>query len=171
MCVASNIASGDPPRLSRPARQPPIERHAAFCDYKWLPGDDPFVERFVKPRALFRQNPIPHSDACVSQFDDTSAGVPRVYVSRADNYVFNTGADYRICAGGSASRGRARLQRDIQRGARWHGRTEIAQTLNLSVIAPRFPMVSFRYYSIVDDQHRSYSWIWARQAVRLFRLV
>src|SRR5438874_1058794 len=57
MCIASSIASGDPSRLTRWARQPPIERHAALCDYKWLPRHDPFVERVVKPRALFRQSP------------------------------------------------------------------------------------------------------------------
>jgi hypothetical protein len=93
MCVAPSVASGDPPGVTRRASQPTIDRHAALCDYKWLPGDDPFVESFVKPRALFRQNPIPHYDACVSQFDNTCAGVPRIQVYRAYDYVFKSSFD------------------------------------------------------------------------------
>jgi hypothetical protein len=97
--------------------------------------------------------------------------VPRISVNPADHYVFNASADYRICAGSSAARCRARLQSNVQRGARGHGRTEIAETLNLSVIATCFPMVSFRYYSIVDDQNSSNSWIRARLTKRLFCLL
>jgi hypothetical protein len=102
---------------------------------------------------------------------DAFAGVPRVYVNRADNDISNTCAKYRICAWSSAPCCRARLQSNEQRGARGHGRTEIAETLNLSVIATRFPMVPFRYYSIVYDQNRSNSRIRARLAERLLCLV
>jgi hypothetical protein len=88
MCVAASIASGDPSGLTRGTCQSSIERHTAFCDYKGLSGDDPFVERFIKARAFFCQNPVPHSDACLSQFDNASAGVPRIRVGRAYDYAF-----------------------------------------------------------------------------------
>jgi hypothetical protein len=102
---------------------------------------------------------------------DAFARVVRIYVYRADHYVFNASADYRICAGSSAARCRARLQSNEQCGARGHGRTEIAETLNLSVIATRFPMVSFRYYPIVHDQNRPNSRIRARLPERFFCLL
>jgi hypothetical protein len=95
---------------------------------------------------------------------DAFAGVARIYVNRADNHVSNTSVEYRICARSSAPRSRARLERDVQRGARRRGRAKIAETLNLSVIATRFAMMSFRYYSIVYDQNRSNGWIRARLA-------
>src|SRR5207247_2676950 len=138
MCPAPSVASGDPPRLTRRASQPPIERHAALCDNKWLPGGDPFVERFVKPRALFGQNPIPHSDACVSQFDDTSARVPRIHVCRAYDYVLNLSLDNRIGARRSAPSCRTRLQSYVKRSMRGNRRAKIAQTVNLTMRAACF---------------------------------
>src|SRR5881398_2160162 len=146
MCIASSIASGDPSRLTRWARQPPIERHAALCDYKWLPRHDPFVERLVKPRALFRQNPIAHSDACASQFGDTSAGVPRIQVCGAYDKLFESSLDYRIGARRSAPSCRTRFQSYIKRGTRWNPRAEIAQAFDLSMRAPCFSMMSPRHY-------------------------
>ncbi len=168
MCVAPSVASGDPPRLNRRASQPSIERHAALCDYKWLPRHDPFVERFVKPRALFCQNPIPHSDACVSQFDDTSAGVPRIQVCRAYDYVFKSSLDYRIGARRSAPGCRTRLQSYVKRSTRGNRRAEIAQTFNLSMRASCFSMMSFRHYPIINHQDGSDGGIGTCPAERLF---
>jgi hypothetical protein len=135
-----------------------------------VPGDNPLVKSLIKLRAIVRQNALSDIHTCISQLHDAVAGVPRIYVNRADNNISNTCAKYRICAWCCAPRGRARLQSNEQRGARGHGRTEIAETLNLSVIATRFPMVPFGYYSIVYDQHRSHSWIRAGLAKRLFCL-
>jgi hypothetical protein len=161
----------DPARLDRRPRQSAIKRHPTLCDDKRAPSDNPLVESLIKPHAVLGQNALSHIHTRISQLHDAFAGVPRVYINRADNYVFNASADYRICAGSSAPCCRARLQSNEQRGARGHGRTEIAETLNLSVIATRFPMVSFRYYSIVDDQNSSNSWIRARLTERLFCLL
>jgi hypothetical protein len=102
---------------------------------------------------------------------DAFAGMPRVYVSRADNYLFNASAEYRVCARSSTPCGRTRFQSHVQRGACRHGRAEIAEALNLGVIATRFPVVPFRYYSIFYHQDRSNSRIRTRLAERLFCLV
>jgi len=149
--VAPGGRPGDPARLDWRLRQSAIERHPALCDDERAPSDNPLVESLVKPRAVLSQNALSHIHTRISQLHDTFAGVPRVYVNRADNYVFNASADYRICAGSSAPCCRARLQSNEQCGARRHGRTEIAETLNLSVIATRFPMMPSGYYSIVYD--------------------
>jgi len=102
---------------------------------------------------------------------DAFTGVARIYVSRADNNVSDSSLEYRICAWSSAPSRGTRLESHVQRGARGHECTEIAEALNLSVIAAHSQMVSFRYYSIVYDQNRSNSRIWARLAKRLFCLV
>jgi hypothetical protein len=169
--VAPGGRPGDPARLDRRPRQPAIERHPALRDHKRAPGDNPVVKSLIKLRAILCQNALSHIQTGISQLRDASAGVPRVYVNRADNYPSNASADYRICAWSSASRCRTRLQSNIQRSARRHGRTEIAEALNLSVIATRFAMMPFRYYSIVYDQNRSHSRIRARLAKRLSCLV
>jgi hypothetical protein len=169
--MASSGRPGNPARLDSTPRQSTIERHSALCDDKGAPGDNPLVKSLIKLRAVLCQNALSHIQTGIPQLHDAFAGVPRVYVNRADNYVFNASADYRICAGRSASRCRTRLQSNIQRSARRDGRTEIAEALNLSVIATRFAMVSFRHYSIVYHQNRSNSRIRARPAERLFCLV
>src|SRR5206468_931353 len=102
---------------------------------------------------------------------DAFAGVARIYVRRADHYVFDSRLNYRICARSSASCRGARLQRNVQRGASRHTRTEITKAFDLGVIEARLPMIPFRYYPVLDDQNRSNSGIWARLAKRLFRLV
>jgi hypothetical protein len=168
MCVAPSVASGDPPGLTRRARQPPIERHAALCDYKWLTRRDPFVESFVKVRALSRQNPIPHSDACVSQFEDTSAGVPRIQVCRAYDYVFKSSLDYRIGARRSPPGCRTWLQSYVKRSLRGNRRAEIAQTINLTMSAACFPMMSFCHYTIIKHENGSHGGVGTCPAERLF---
>ena len=168
MCVAPGVASGDPPGLARRAGQPPIDRHAALCDYKWLPSDDPFVESFVKPRALFRQDSFPHCDPCISQFDHTSPRVARIQICRADHYVFDSSADYCVRARRSPPGRRTGFESYVKYRPRWDRGTEIAQTFNLSVRVSCLAMVSFRHYLIVDDQNRSHSGIGARLAERLF---
>jgi hypothetical protein len=168
MCVAPSVASGDPAGLTSRASQPPIERHAALCDYKWLPGDDPFVESFVKPCAFFRQNPIPHSDACVLQFDGTSAGVARIRVCRAYDDVFKSSIDYRISARRSAPGCRTRLQSHVKRGIRGNWRAEIAQTVNLTVSATCFSMMSFCHYTIINHQDGSHGGVGTCPAERPF---
>jgi hypothetical protein len=158
-------------RLDSRPRQSTVKRHPAFCDYERAPTDDPLVEGLVKLRTLIGQNAFTHRDTGISQLHDAFAEVPRVYVSRADNYVSNTSVEYCIGARSSAPCGRTRLQSDVQRGACGHGRVEIAEALNLGMIATRFSMVAFRYYSIVYDQDRSNSRIRTRLAERLFCLV
>ena len=64
-----------------------------------------------------------------------------------------------------------RLQSNVQRSARWHGSAEIAEALNLSVIPARFPMMSFRYDSIVYHKNRSNSRIRTRLAERPFSFI
>jgi hypothetical protein len=168
MCVAPSIASSDPSGLARRSRQPPIERHAALSDYKWLPRHDPFVERFVKPRAFFRQNPLPHLDACVSQLDDTSAGVLRIHICRAYHYVFKSSTDYRIYARASAARCRTWLQSYVKARMRGNRRAEIAQTINLSMCAACFPMMSSCHYAIINHQDGPHRGIGTRAAERFF---
>src|SRR6266487_1219305 len=161
----------DPASLSYRPRQSTIKRHSALCDDERAPSDNPLIESLVNLRAFISQNSFPHSDVRISQLRDAFAGVTRVYVSRSDNHVSNPSAKYCICAWCCAPHGRTRLERNVQRGPRRHGRTEIAETLNLSVIATRFPMASFRYYSIVYDQNRSNSRIRACLPERLFCLL
>src|SRR5262249_34051712 len=144
--------------------------HAAFCDHKRASSHNPFVESLVESCALFRQNPIPHSDACVSQLHDASTAVPRIRVGRADDYVFDSSFDNRICARPSAAGRRTRFQSDVKRRARGNGRTEIAKALDLGMGASCFAMMSFRHYLIVDYQDRADGRIWTRLAERLFCL-
>jgi hypothetical protein len=133
--------------------------------------DNPFIESLVNLGAFIAQNVFSHFDARIAQLPDAFATVARIYVRRADHYVFDSRLDYRICAcSGAPCRG-ARLQSNVQRGASRYTRTEITKALNLSMIASRFPMMPFRYYSIVNDQNRSDRWIWAGLAERLFCLV
>jgi hypothetical protein len=156
MRVTSSIASCDKSRFARRPRQPAIQRHAALCDYKWLPRHDPFVECFVKPRALLRQNSMPHSNGCVSQFDDTSAGMLRIRVCRAYDNIFNASSDYRISARRSAPGCRARLQSHIKRSLRGNRHSEIAQAVNLSMRMPCFSMMALCHYTIVNHEDSSY---------------
>src|SRR5215475_10954967 len=156
MCITSSIASSDPPGLVRRARQPSIERHTALCDYKRPPRHDPFVERFVKPRALLRQNSIPHSNACVSQLDDTSSGVPRIRVCRAYDNISNAGLDYRLSARRSAPSCRARLQSHVKCSLCGNRRAEIAQAVDLSMRVPCFCMMSVCHHTIINHEDGSY---------------
>jgi hypothetical protein len=170
MYITAGVTPCNPPRLVGRPRQPTIKRHPALCDDERAPSDNPLVENLIESRAIFRQNTLSHFHTRFSQLDDASAGVPRVYVNRADDDVFDSCGEYRTCAWSSAPRGRARLQSNVQRRLRWHGRTEISETLDFRMIAPSFPMVSFGYHSIVYDQHRSHSRIRAGLAKRLFCL-
>jgi hypothetical protein len=97
------------------------------------------------------------------------ARVARVNIGRADHYGFDSGLDYRICARSSAPCRGAWLQCNVQRGAGRQTRAEIAQALNLRMVTTRLPMVSFCYYSIVNNQNRSDRRIWAGLAEPLFR--
>jgi hypothetical protein len=169
--VAAGQTICDPTRLAGRPRQATIKRHPAFCDDERAPTDDPLVESLVKPRALIGQYAFSHFDARISQLLDAFAGVARIYVSRADHHVFDSSFDYCVCARSSPPCRGARLQSNVQRGAPRHTRTEIAEAFNLSVIATRFPVVPSRYYSIVNDQNCSHSWIGASLAQRFFCLV
>src|SRR6266516_1990137 len=152
----------DPARLARRPRQATIKRHSALRDYKRASTNNPLVERLVKSRTLISQNALSHFDASISQLHDAFAGVARIYVSCADHHVFDSSLNYRISARSSAPCRRTRLQSNVQCGASRHTRIEIAEALNLSVIATRFPMMPFRYYSIVNHQNRSHGRIWTR---------
>src|SRR5204863_9144173 len=140
----------DPARLARRPRQPTIQRHPALCDDKRASTDNPFVKSLVKLRAFVSQNTLSHSGARISQLHDTFAGVARIHVPCADNYASHSGPQYCVSAGSSAPGGGTRFQSNVQRGPSRHRRGEIAEALNLSVIAPRSPMMSFRHYSIVN---------------------
>src|SRR5438876_5849044 len=153
--MTASRSPGDPARFAGRPRQSTIQRHPALCDNKWALRDNPLVENLIKPRTIIGQNALSHSDARISQLHDASAGVARIYVSRANHYVFDSSLDYRIRARSSAPCRGARLQSNVKRGASRHTRTEIAKALNLSVIASCFPMMAFRHYSIVNDQNRS----------------
>jgi hypothetical protein len=165
--MAASRMIRDPTGLVDRPRQATIKRHPALCDYERASRDNPFIESLVKPRAVITQNTFSHFDARLSQFHDAFAGVARIYVSGADHYVFDSSHNYRICARSSAPCRGARLQSDVQRGAGRHTRTEITEALNLGVIATRGPMMPLRYDSIIIDQNRSNSGIWARLAERL----
>jgi hypothetical protein len=169
--VTSGGAPGDPARLNSRSCQSTIKRHPALCDNKRAPSHDPLVESLIDLSAFVSQNAISHVHTGFSQLHDAFAGVPRVYVNRADNNISHTSVEYRICAWSSAPRCRTWLQSNVQRGPHGHGRAEIAKAVNLSVIASRFPMVSFRYNPIVYDQNRANSRIRAGLSERLFCLV
>jgi hypothetical protein len=170
-CVAPSRRSRDPARLLGRPRQSTIKRHPTFCDDEWLPGDDPLVESLVEPGAIIGQNALPHLHTRISQLHDTFAAVPRVHVNCADNHVSNASLDYRICACSSAPSRGTRLQSNVERSARGHGRAEIAQTLNLGVIATRFPMMSLRHNSIINHENRSNSRVRTRLTNRFSCLV
>jgi hypothetical protein len=169
--MTASRSPGDPASFAGRSRQSTIKRHPAFCDYERVLTNNPLIESLVKLRTIIGQNAVSHSDACISQLDNSSAGVARIYVSRANHYVFDSRLGYRFRARSSAPCRGARLQSNVKRGASRHTRTEIAKALNLSVIATRLPMMPFRHYSIADYQNRSHSWIGARPAARLFGLV
>src|SRR5205823_10611936 len=95
------------------------------------------------------QNAFSHFNPCIAEMHDACAGVALIYVKRADYYVFDSSLDYRICAWSSAPCCGARFQSNVQCGASRHARAEIAEALNLSVIATHFPMMPFRHHSIV----------------------
>jgi hypothetical protein len=165
--VAPSRRPRDPARLLGGPRQSAIKRHPALCDDEWLPGDNPLIESLVDPRALIGQNALPYLHTRISQLRDTFAAVPRVHVNCADNHASNPSLEYRVCARRSTSSCGTRLQRDIKRGSRRHGRAETAEALNLSVIATCFPMMSLRYNSIINDEHCANYRIRARLAERL----
>jgi hypothetical protein len=141
----------DPARLARRPRQATIQRHSALRDHERLSRDNPFIESLVNLRALIAQNVFSHFDARIAQLLDAFAGVARIYVTRADNYAFDSSLDYRVCAWSSAPGRGARLQSNVQCSASRHTRTEITKALNLGVIATRCAMTTFGYYSIVND--------------------
>src|SRR5882724_8280644 len=95
---------GNPPSLSWRPRQSTIKRHSALRDDEGTPGGDPLVEALVQSGASIRENAFPHCDTSLAQLRDAFAGVPRVYVNRADNKVSNAGPEYRLCTWSSAAR-------------------------------------------------------------------
>src|SRR5262245_42049171 len=114
---------------------------------------------------------MPNSDACISQFDHTSAGVSRIEVCRAYDDSSKASSDYCICARRSAPGCRTWFQSYIQRGTRGKPRAEIAQAFNLSMRAPCFSMMSLRNYPVINHQHSAHCRIRTRLTQRLFRLV
>src|SRR5205823_7241766 len=129
---------------------------------------NPLVEGLVEPGALICKDPFPDSDPCFSQLHDASTAVPRIYVRRADDYGFDSSLDDRICARPGAAGRRTRLQSNVKRGARGNRRTEIAQTLDLSMGLSCFTMMSFRHYLIINHQDRADGGIGTRTAEPLF---
>jgi hypothetical protein len=164
MRVTAGGTSCDPTRLTGRSRQSTIQGHSALCDNEGMPGDNPLVESLVNLCTVVGQNALSYSDARVSQLHNAFAGVTRIYVNRADNNVSDSTLKYCIRAGSSAPSGGAWFQSDIKRSPRRNRRVEIAKTFNLSVRAPCFPMVTFRYNPIVNDQNRSDRGIRARPA-------
>jgi hypothetical protein len=136
-----------------------------------LPRYDPFVERFVKPCALFRQDAVPHSDARISQLHNAFAGMPRVYVNRADNNISDASSEYRVCAPAGAPFCGARFESNIQRRASRHACTETAQAFNFSVITACSSMMSFCHDSVADDENCANRGIGASLTERLLCLV
>jgi hypothetical protein len=93
-----------------------------------------------------------HSNACISQFDDTSAGVPRIQIGRTYDDIFKSSVDYRICARRSASGCGTWLQSHVKRCARGDPCAEIAQTVNLTVGLASFSMMAFCHHPIVNHK-------------------
>jgi hypothetical protein len=169
-CVAPGRRPRDPARLFGGPCQSTIKRHPAFCDDEWPPSDNPLVESLVELRAFIGQNALPHLHTGISQLRETVAAVPRVYVDCSDHHASNASLEYRVCARSSAPSRGTRFQRNVERASCRYGRTEIAQTLNFSVIAARLSMMSFRHYSIVNDEHCANCRVRARLAERLLGL-
>jgi hypothetical protein len=168
------IAGGtscDPTRLSGRSRQSAIQRHSALCDNKRAPRDNPLVESLIKLRAVIGQNPFAHSCARISQLHNALAGVSRIYVHRANNYVSDSSLEYRICARSGASFCGARFQSNVERRASRNRSTEIAETFNLGMIAARSSMVPLCHDSVADDEDCAHRGIWARLTERLPRLI
>jgi hypothetical protein len=91
-----------------------------------------------------------------------------IYIRRADNDIFDSSPDYRICARPTAAGRRTRLQSDVKRRARRNGHTKIAQTLDFGMGTSCFAMVSFRHYLVVNHQDCTDGGIRTRPAERLF---
>jgi hypothetical protein len=134
-------------------------------------GDNPLVESLVKLRAVIGQNFLPYAHACVSQLHNTVAGMPRIYIYRADNHIPDTSLEYSIGARSGAPFCGAWFEGYVQRGIPGHRRSEIPEAFNLSVIVTCSPMMSFRHNSISDDENRPNRWIGTSLTERLLCLV
>jgi hypothetical protein len=171
MYILPSTAPCDPLRLGSGARQSAIDGHAAFGDHERQSSQNPFVERFVKLRALLLQDAFLHCNPGVSQQDDASARMARIYVSRTNRHLAHPSPDYRIRARRSAALRRTRFQSHVQRSVTRDRRTIILQTFNLSVGATCSTMMSSRYDFVTNHQHGSHSWIGAGLAEAPFCLV
>jgi hypothetical protein len=97
--------------------------------------------------------------------------VTRIYVNRADNHVSDSRLKYRICARSSASFCGARFQGNVKSRPSGHGRGEIAEAFNLSVIAAGSSMVPSCHDSVADDEDCAHRGIRAGPAKRLLCFV
>ena len=159
----------DPARLTGRTRQSTIQRHPAFRDQKRAPGDNPFVERFVKPCALLCQDALSQPNACIPQPRNAFAQVTWIYVDGADNYVSDSSLEDCVCARGRAPDCGTGFQSNIQCSASRNGGSEIAQAFDLSMVVASSAMVAFCYYPIVNDQNGSDSGIRTCASLCLFR--
>src|SRR4030095_16625589 len=76
--------------------------------------------------------------------------------------------DYRVSARCSAPGCRTRLQSHVKRSLCGNLRAEIAQTVNLTMSAACFPMMSFCHCTIINHQDGSYGGVGTCPAERLF---
>jgi len=103
--------------------------------------------------------------------NDAFAGVARIYISCAYNYVSDSSFENGSCTWSSASFCGARFQRNVKGGPGGQWRTEIAKAFNLRVIAAGSPMMSSRHNSIADDENRSNRGIRASLTERFLCLI
>jgi hypothetical protein len=171
MGVTATTDISDPSRLTGRSRQSAIERHPALCDDKRAPTDNPPVKSLVNLCAVIGQNALSYSDAGISQLNDALAGVARIYISCAYNYVSDSSFEYGSCTRSGASFCGARFQRNVKGGPGGQWRTEIAKAFNLRVIAAGSSMMSPRHNSIADDENRSNCGIRASLTERFLCLV
>ena len=149
----------DPARLAGSACQSAIETHAAFCDYKRSPGDNPFVEALVKMRALLSQNPIAYMDTGISQLRNASPRMTRIHIRRSGDDIFYAGLHNCIRAWACAPERGAGFQRDVEYRASGYFGAECAQALDLSMFVARPSMMAFCNDPIGNHQNCADSWI------------
>jgi hypothetical protein len=171
VCVTACGRAGNPTRLTRTSRQSAVETHAALCDHKRPPSNNPFVESLVKSRAVVGQDGIAYFDARISKLRNASPTVTRICVHRADNNVLYTGPDDRGRAGGRATNRGTGFQSNVERGASGHVGGKVAEALDLSMFMACSSMVAPCHNPIVNRKDRTDGRIGTRLSLCFFRFV
>ena len=168
LAVGTGAFAGDPLRPSVRGGDLAVERHRGLHGDEGRAVDDPVVERLVHPRGSRGEQAAGHLDPLGTQQPEAAAGVPRVRIGGGHDHFPDPRGHDGIGTRRRAPEGRARFQRDEQRGAlrRPAAAGGITQRLDLGVRMSGAMMPALAYDPAAVDEHRADQRVRRRPPVR-----